>query len=321
MSAVRHTQAQLLEKSLRDLRPASPKRRRGQDESWFDYYAGYADAFVTEVMATFAGQASSVLDPWNGAGTTTAAAARSGLRAVGLDVNPAANVIAKARLLASDVSSSLDPLAKDLIIHAGEQKETCDSSDLLLRWLMPVTAAHVRHFDRAIRNLLVPVATDGAVPRSVSVDDVSSLAAVFYLALFRTARELFAPFFASNPTWIRLRVAPSDRVRAHRSTIDRRFMANVKLLSEVVGKNHQPSLRPPSEIKLGSSSKIPLRKASVGAVLLPPLRIAHGLTTPSRPCRNSRFLIMIGSLCRAFVLDSSARPPCLERRIPPLQRR
>ncbi|WP_410712175.1 DNA methyltransferase [Bradyrhizobium sp. BEA-2-5] len=39
-----------------------------------------------------------VLDPWNGSGTTTSVANGAGLTAVGIDINPAMAVVAKARL-------------------------------------------------------------------------------------------------------------------------------------------------------------------------------------------------------------------------------
>jgi tRNA G10 N-methylase Trm11 len=50
----------------------------------------YSERFVEEVLAASGlGTDSVVLDPWLGVGTTTAVAARSGIRAVGFDINPA----------------------------------------------------------------------------------------------------------------------------------------------------------------------------------------------------------------------------------------
>src|SRR5207253_1826268 len=128
---VSQSRADRLEESLQSLVPSNPKRRVSDDQRWFDYYAGYADIFVEEVISALAGHATTVLDPWNGAGTTTANAAKAGLRAVGLDANPAAVVIAKARLVKSDVAASLLPLADDVLEHARERRDMPGDSDLL----------------------------------------------------------------------------------------------------------------------------------------------------------------------------------------------
>lgn len=56
---------------------------------FFPYYAGYPARFAIDVIRS-AGLVprSSVLDPWNGSGTTTYAAAQPGHTAIGFDVNP-----------------------------------------------------------------------------------------------------------------------------------------------------------------------------------------------------------------------------------------
>jgi hypothetical protein len=212
MRRMTEARAQRLETTLRSLSPSSPKRQPTSNQRWFDYYAGYADVFVDDIIGALAGHATTVLDPWNGAGTTTAAAAKAGFRTIGLDINPAAVVIAKARLLMSDVAASLLPLTEDVITHARHRRDLVDKSDLLLRWLDPATATSVRRLERSISALMV--SSDGCrITEPCTINEVSSLAALFYLALFRTTRDLLAPFFASNPTWIRLRVDPVDRER------------------------------------------------------------------------------------------------------------
>jgi DNA modification methylase len=233
-------------------------------------------------MTAFTGHTTTVLDPWNGAGTTTATAARSGLRAIGLDINPAAVVIAKSRLLASDVASSLLPLGRDAIGHARHRDDQAAQGDLLLRWLMPATAAHVRRLERAIGVVMVPSGESRRLTEATAVDDVSSLAALFYVALFRTTRQLLEPFFTSNPTWIRLKADPQQRVRASFPAIAARFGEHVAVLRNAAEANSQPSRRHSSEVKLASSDKIPLRRSSVGAVLTSPpycTRIDYAVAT------------------------------------------
>jgi DNA modification methylase len=274
-------QAQRLEKALQALVPSSPKRQPSSDKPWFDYYAGYADVFVEDIIDTLVGHATTVLDPWNGAGTTTAAAARAGLGTIGLDINPAAVVIAKARLLMSDVAASLLPLAEDVVEHARDRRDTIEKSDLLLRWLDPSTATSIRRLERSISTLMVP-GKDRRMTESGIVDDLSSLAALFYLALFRMTRDLLKPFFASNPTWIRLRVKPTDRLYVSFAQLAKRFRASVLALQEATKANGYPTPHQAREVTLASSAKIPLRSSSVNAVLTSPpycTRIDYAIAT------------------------------------------
>jgi DNA modification methylase len=274
-------QAQLLEEALQALVPSSPKRQPSSNQPWFDYYAGYADVFVEDIIGTLAGHATTVLDPWNGAGTTTAAAARAGLGTIGLDINPAAVVIAKARLLMSDVAASLLPLADDVVAHARDRRDPIEKSDLLLRWLDPSTATSIRRLERSISTLLVS-GKDGRMTESGVVDDLSSLAALFYLALFRMTRDLLKPFFASNPTWIRLRVEPISRLSVRFAELAKRFRASVLALQEATKSNEYPAPRLAPEVTLASSAKIPLRSSSVNAVLTSPpycTRIDYAIAT------------------------------------------
>src|SRR5688500_12785789 len=57
--------------------PKQPPQERLKD--WYPYYAGYTSAFAESVFDQYLGSAKSVVDPWNGSGTTTAVAASRGV--------------------------------------------------------------------------------------------------------------------------------------------------------------------------------------------------------------------------------------------------
>jgi hypothetical protein len=79
---------------------SSPKQTTAERRSsLFPYYAGFSEAFVRDVIeALQAVPGQVVLDPWNGSGTTTTVAKQTGLSSIGIDINPAMAVVAKARL-------------------------------------------------------------------------------------------------------------------------------------------------------------------------------------------------------------------------------
>lgn len=59
--------------------------------SWYRYYAGYSRAFVTDTIDHLGlTKGSTILDPWNGSGTTTAVAAEAGYEVVGFDAESSA---------------------------------------------------------------------------------------------------------------------------------------------------------------------------------------------------------------------------------------
>src|SRR5258705_324640 len=123
--------------SFSKLTISNPKRHADlSDESrLFPYYAGYSSAFTSELLksATLS-QDALVVDPWNGAGTTTAAAKKLGLKAIGIDLNPAMVIVAKATLLSASEGPSLFPLAESMIEQC-KQSLTENVFDPLTKWI------------------------------------------------------------------------------------------------------------------------------------------------------------------------------------------
>ncbi|MCA1458616.1 hypothetical protein I6F35_36545 [Bradyrhizobium sp. BRP22] len=133
----------------------------------FPYYAGFSEAFVRDVLETLKVTADQVvLDPWNGSGTTTAVAKGAGLRAIGIDINPAMAVVANARLA---TPSSINA-ARQFLTQSGRR-----ISQAFLREACP--SPHL-----------------------------SSAQSAFLLAIFRLTRRKLRErnLLATNPTWWQL---------------------------------------------------------------------------------------------------------------------
>jgi DNA methylase len=243
----------------------SPKRdREGQSgwEGFFPYYAGYPARFATDVIRT-AGLVprSSVLDPWNGSGTTTYAAAQLGHTAIGLDLNPVMIVIARARMLSPSESDSLLPLCKEIV--RGARAKKMDGDEPLQNWFDVQTAAHLRGVEQSIQRCLVGIQTQS------NLDHLSSMAATFYAALFSVCRDLTAGFQSSNPTWIRVPRAGNNRVSAEKNTIAGRFAEKLRAMSHALSleaKKRTPDLTV-AACRVGDSTDLVLQESSIDLVL------------------------------------------------------
>lgn len=250
----------------------SPKLEAASSaEQYYQYYAGYSDGFVDDMLDKLAlPSAAVVLDPWNGAGTTTTAASRHGYHALGFDLNPAVVLIGRSRLLQRDTGGSLTPLAQKICEEA-KQAPALQRKEVLDAWFGPQTSVHIRSVERAIYRLLVDADADADLR---SFDLVfngqlrqSSIASFFYVALFDTVRQLVRRYVPSNPTWIK---SPDGRrLGVPQQALHAAFLASVAGLSKRLTRTPQVPSQPPS-IQLAASTDLPLSNGEVDVVLSSP---------------------------------------------------
>ena len=172
---------------------SGPKLPR--DVTGYRYYAGYSRSFVRDILRLLPEEAL-VLDPWNGSGTTTTVAAESRLDCVGVDLNPAMVVIARAALLSDEDVEVIRHQASELRTLRST-KARLDADDPLLEWLDRASVARVRALQVTVIGL----------PR-LGLSDIASLGAVsaFWLtALFQIVRRATKAWESSNPTWVKSR--------------------------------------------------------------------------------------------------------------------
>lgn len=236
------------------------------------YYAAYGVGFVEDVIRHLALPPESVvIDPWNGSGTTTQVAADHGLTVVGIDINPALVLVGKSKLVGADVVESLHALTSEVLVRARRNYVTAEPTEPLTQWFTPGTAGYLRSIERAIQHLLVEPNGDMKMTTSGALDQVSGLAASFYVVLFETVRSFLGAYTTTNPTWIKVHPDTRD-VTASKDRIDSRFRA-------VEQRQHQHLLAltaPPggrdsnARVMLGSSSAIPLEDSAAGACITSP---------------------------------------------------
>lgn len=251
---------------------------------WYPYYAGYSPQFVHAALRQAnLSQGSTVLDPWNGAGTTTEVAQALGFRTLGFDLNRAMVVIATARTLRRNAIPDLGRRLKLIVRQARRSRQRNHFlADPLLVWLDPVSVTNVRNIERSIWEhtqwwphpfgKVVPIQTPPEI-------------AFFYTALFRALKRAVVSLKTSNPTWVRLTLPP-QKIKWSISEWTSQFEASaLDMLTSFdpepytnTGAMAQPEVR----IETANACELPIPTRSVDMVLASPpycTRIDYAVST------------------------------------------
>lgn len=254
------------------LKITSPKRdKRSQTgwESFFPYYAGYPEGFVKDLLQSAKlSLDSTILDPWNGSGTSTFVASRLGHRAVGLDINPVMVVIARARMLPQSEAGSLLPLALTLTAQRCRPK-VGTPDDPLGEWFAPATATAIRQIEVAIRESTVGDVTplDGGA----NVGRISGLTATLYLGLFAACRSLSRMLRSTNPTWMRRPKSEALKTNVSSADVVSAFIDNVSAMAAELAASQQAAVPTPRwTIDVADSTTAKLTPDSVDFVVTSP---------------------------------------------------
>lgn len=264
----------MLHDEFENLKITSPKRNKKAQTGWegfFPYYAGYPETFAREILASASLPTdATILDPWNGSGTTTYSAASLGLTSRGIDLNPVMVVIARARLLPPSEADSLEPMAKEVVRIAKRARGRARESEPLRAWFTDETAASIRAIERSVGRHFLGGLT--LTPEGPNLDKLSGLAATFYVALFTVCRELASPFRSSNPTWIRVPKIAEDRLDFSRRFISEQLIETIKSMSSALALKAQLPLIDygHSDIKLADTATAAISPESVDFVLTSP---------------------------------------------------
>ena len=224
------------------------------------------------VLTKYMGTCSRIIDPWSGSGTTSAVCARRGIGSVGIDINPALTVIAKARLTPPTTRDSLRSIGHHIITAARSASvQDVARSDLLRVWFRPSAVRQVRAVQESIHRILVAdTPPHHSEQMSACVDRLPVLACFFYTALFATVRQLLDRFRGTNPTWILEPRSTRHRISPPWKSIMRGFEERVAFLIErirVPGHERTTSL---PRIVSGSATEIPFDDDSFDGVLTSP---------------------------------------------------
>lgn len=249
----------------------------------YPYYAGFSEVFVAEAIDWVKNHQSGViLDPWNGAGTTTRVAESLSINSLGVDLNPAMVLVAKARLLDAAESSVLLPLAQRIVGYV-ESIDPPQGSEVLGVFFKKTAAETISSIAMSIWIHLVN--RSPPQPNQTSLSDISPLPAMLFVGLFNITRELLNAQLTSNPTWIKMPKNLIDRTSCAKERIYKAFLIEVQRLSRLMPANTgtvKNSSRVKSKIILGDSRNLRLKDSSIsGVVTSPPYctRLDYGRST------------------------------------------
>lgn len=261
--------------------PARARRTKASPPGeLYPYYAGYSDAFVADAIRWADVSPESVLlDPWNGAGTTTRIAQAHRVKSIGFDLNPVMVIVSEAELARRADGHVIPPLARK-IVDASKSHTWHDH--------LPLDTFFCHIASNAIRALTINVwhhLVDDEEPThdAKSLRKLSPLSSVFFVGIFNVLRSLLAPLATSNPTWIRVPSEPTQRVDASPELVFSAFIAEMdRLASLLLARPTGKEVLPITTISVGDARSLPLMDATVEAVITSPpycTRLDYARTT------------------------------------------
>lgn len=255
----------------------NPKREHESIEVkpyWYNYYAGYSHTFTQSIIETAdLPRAAVLLDPWNGGGTTTLMASVNGFSSIGVDLNPVMKVIASAK---QTVKSDIEIINQKIKEITTKIEPLSRNDDQLNLWFHPLTVNSIRKIERCII---------GEVKYESTADKVNALTNVqclMYTGLFNCARSYLSEFIPSNPTWVKKPKINDDKISVSWSELKNQYINHVKDMVKGISISDHQWPQNTADIRIASSSKLPLENSSIDFVLTSPpycTRIDYGIAT------------------------------------------
>lgn len=253
--------------------------------AWHPYYAGYSEAFVASALGYLeADDTTLVLDPWGGSGTTNAVAARMGVPAMSIDINPVMATFSAAKSPeVLEFDREIEGFFANLPALTGNRD--CEYTDALLEMFEPATACTLRNVIEAIpfeghkhgpEDVEEPAAS---VPRDAA--QIIDAAHAFCMAVvFVTIRQVSGTQTAANPTWLK---TARKKAKRERNILLGDLLRNAEsMLGDLRAFFHGRNATVPSYTLAGDARSLPIRTGSVDRVVTSPpylTRIDYAMST------------------------------------------
>jgi DNA modification methylase len=312
---------------------ASPKRgameRRGL-HAWHPYYAGYSAAFVADILSELKIDSDRVvLDPMNGSGTTTLVAQQRGHLSIGIELNPAMVVMARAKDPVFSNNASLIQMAEEVVDGAVLRTHRVSRESCGAGWIPPTAFGDLKRLDAELlardETALLPLDSRllDFVPKG---EQVSGGRRTDFLraALLVTSRRVAATEDSKNPTWPK----PGNGQLPRDVTVFDSFKTVAAVMASELNATftRRPEARR-SIVLHADARKLPLPESSVDAIVTSPpylTRIDYAVGTApelvllgyeSEEARRELRRAIMGSTCvtgGAYDLRPSWGRTCLD---------
>lgn len=248
----------------------------------FSYYAGYSHSFALNLLSSLALDPDAILlDPWNGAGTSTSAATLLGIRSIGQDINPVMVLAAKSALVTSNDIASLPLFAENIVSSIKNSTFIPLADEPLESWFVPESATFVRNIENAINRQGFRTDEYTNILSQSGVDQVDRLTSTLYICLFKCIKKMLSEFGTSNPTWIKVPKL-DKRIELPKEFIYSAFISEVRntcliLVDPILNPNNVEPI-----IRLGNSENLNISDESVDVILASPpycTRIDYAVST------------------------------------------
>ena len=251
----------------------NPKLHR-QNKTIYHYYAGYSDEFVEDIIKSYFSLSTkdTILDLWNGSGTTTKVAYKNNIKAYGFDINPVMKYIAEAKL----VSQNDEPLLREVLrlsLSQFDNRVTKNNNpvDLLGLWLNDKSIRIIRYFEMNVNEICKLL--------SVSMPVIS----FFKVLQFRLIRFFLQKFTTSNPTWIKHNIKDIDKINIKKTDVKKYiYIIFEDMVASLIDGDEINEANQLPIILTASSYQVPLANNSVDAIITSPpycTRIDYAIST------------------------------------------
>lgn len=253
--------------------------KRGRNErrgthGWHPYYAGYAEQFVSDVLATLAKPSSLILDPWNGSGTTTLVAQRDGYQSVGVELNPVMAIHAAAKSLALTLDSQEVLARANCLVNTAHHiiLPTVEPTSPILEYVNIEPLRALLSIKEAISQLpdeeYLPEFFKNIAATDTDAKPFSKFKPFFTSALFQVLRKVGTFSKASNPTWLTRDKADHA---PDRETVIELFLATVKtMLNDLSLLAIQAKSIAAFAAVAGNSKALPLADSTIDLIITSP---------------------------------------------------
>jgi len=234
----------------------------------YKYYAGYSDFFVKSQIENLLQSTKNaiILDPWNGAGTTTLVSSSLGYRSYGFDINPVMVIVAKSKLYYPN-EFNLSKLSDALDDSLKVKRNLSQNGDPLFAWFDESTVRSIRKLEYVIRHTCGGHDDNTYMKFFMNMNNISCDLAFFYVVLFELLRVYTSVFVGSNPTWLKIANCEEEKIHKSYSSICNDYKEHMNRLLQLLDMQIDSSK---AIIQIGDSKNIHLADNSVDCIITSP---------------------------------------------------